>query len=50
MDIAPLSGGDTRLEMALRVAVQIVQQKVAVNDSTLPSVCYMVFIPALTQP
>ena len=22
----------------------------AINDSTLPSICYMVFIPALTQP
>ena len=28
MDIAPPSGGDTHLEMALRVANQIVQQKV----------------------
>ena len=33
MDIAPPSGGDTHLEMALRVAVQIVQQKVGVEGS-----------------
>ena len=31
MDIAPPSGGDTHLEMALRVANQIVQQKVDHN-------------------
>ena len=28
MDIAPPSGGETNLEMAIRVANQIVQQKV----------------------
>ena len=38
MDIAPPSGGDTRLEMALRVAIQIVQQKVSV-DYKLPHTC-----------
>ena len=32
------------LQMKLTLKVQ------AVNDSTLPSVCYTVFIPALTLP
>ena len=36
MDIAPPSGGDTHLEMALRVAVQIVQQKVSVDYIITP--------------
>ena len=31
MNIAPPSGGDTHLEMALRVANQIIQQKVCVH-------------------
>lgn len=31
MNIAPPSGGDTHLEMALRVANQIVQQKVCLH-------------------
>lgn len=33
MNIAPPSGGDTHLEMALRVANQIVQQKVWAQGS-----------------
>ena len=31
MNIAPPSGGDTHFEMALRVANQIIQQKVCVH-------------------
>ena len=31
MDIAPPSGGDTHLEMAIQVANQIVQQKVGAS-------------------
>ena len=39
MDIAPPSGGETSLEMAIRVANQIVQQKVGLVRDVCACVC-----------
>lgn len=39
MDIAPPSGGETSLEMAIRVANQIVQQKVGLVREVCVCVC-----------
>ena len=39
MDIAPPSGGETSLEMAIRVANQIVQQKVGLVRDVCVCVC-----------